>query len=140
MIVDPSQMLWVLTTNGVLRRTDPSTNAKQDFQPKWTIDSRTAVRLETSPDGKYLAFSQLNGHVVELFDTTIEQNRVVSMDASESIVDMRWMSLSGSKSPRLAVLTSNKQTKLLDPNNHEQLSGSCPSTPLALVPQNVSEH
>ncbi len=139
MIVDPSQMLWVLTTNGVLRRTDPSTNAKQDFQPKWTIDSRTAVRLETSPDGKYLAFSQLNGHVVELFDTTIEQNRVVSMDASESIVDMRWMSLSGSKSPRLAVLTSNKQTKLLDPNNHEQLSGSCPSTPLALVPQNVSD-
>jgi len=61
------------------------------------------------------------------------------MDATEGVVDLHWMTLAGSKSPRLAVVTSNKQTKLLDPNNHEQLSGSCPSAPLALVPQNVSD-
>ena len=137
--VDQSQMVWTLTSDGILRRTDPSTNAKQDFRTQWTIDDRTPARLEVSPTSKYLAFSQLNGHMVELFDTTIEQNRIVSLDASEAVVDLHWMTLAGSNSPRLAVVTTNKQTKLLDPNNHEQLSGSCPSTPLALVPQNVSE-
>lgn len=137
--VDQSQMVWILTSNGLLQRTDPSTNGKQEYRTRWTIDTNLPARLEVSPDGKYLAFSQLNGHVVELFDTTIQQNRIVNMDSTEGVVDMHWMTLAGSKSPRLAVLTSNKQTKLLDPNNHEQLSGSCPSTPLALVPQNVSD-
>ncbi len=137
--VDESQMVWTLTSNGLLQRTDPSTNAKQDFRTRWSIDTGTPSRLEVSPDGKYLAFSQLNGHVVELFDTTIQQNRVVNMDSTEGVVDLHWMALAGSKSPRLAVVTSNKQTKLLDPNNHEQLSGSCPSAPLALIPQNVSD-
>lgn len=137
--VDPSQMVWTLTNNGLLQKTDPSTNAKQNYRTQWSIDMSAPSRMEVSPEGKYLAFSQLNGHVVELFDTTIEQNRIVKMDSSEGVVDLHWMTLAGSKSPRLAVVTSNKQTKLLDPNNHEQLSGSCPSAPLALVPQNVSD-
>lgn len=137
--VDPLQMVWTLTSDGLLRRTDPSSDAKQDFRTQWSIDAGAPARLEVSADGKYLAFSQVNGHVVELFDTSIDQNRIVKMDPSERVVDLHWMTLAGSKSPRLAVVTSNKQMKLLDPNNHEQLSGSCPSPPLALVPQNVSE-
>lgn len=137
--VDESQMVWTLTSNGVLQRTDPSTNAKQEFRTRWSIDAALPARLEVSPDGKYLAFSQLNGHAVELFDTTIQQNRNVNLETTEGVVDLHWMTLVGSKSPRLAVVTTNKQTKLLDPNNHEQLSGSCPSTPLALVPQSISD-
>jgi hypothetical protein len=137
--VDESQMIWTLTSNGLLQRIDPSTNVKQEFQTQWSIEANMPVRFEVSSDGKYLAFSQLNGHVVELFDTSIQQNRVVKMDAQEGVVDLQWMALVGSKSPRLAVVTSNKQTKLLDPNNHEQLSGSCPSTPLALIPQTNSD-
>ena len=137
--VDQSQMVWTLISNGLLQRTDPSTNAKQEFRTQWSIDASLPSRLEVSPEGKYLAFSQLNGHVVELFDTTIQQNRIVNMDTTEGVVDLHWMTLTGSKSPRLAVVTSNKQTKLLDPNNHEQLSGSCPSTPLALIPQTISD-
>lgn len=137
--VDSLHMIWTLTSDGWLRRTDATTDEKKDFQTQWTIDASTPSRFEVSLDGKYLAFSQLNGHVVEMFDTSIDQNRIVKLDASEGVVDLHWMNVAGSKSPRLAVVTSNKQTKLLDPNNHEQLSGSCPSTPLAVIPQNVTQ-
>ena len=137
--VDDSQMVWTLTSDGRLRREDPSTQAKREFRTRWSIDPSTAARLEVSADGQFLAYSQLNGRTVELFDTSIEQNRIVQLEPNEGVVDLHWMALAGSKSPRLAVLTSNKQTKLLDPNNQEQLSGVCPAPPLALVPQNAAD-
>jgi hypothetical protein len=57
------------------------------------------------------------------------------MSEGERAIDFSWVSLAGSKVPRLAVVTSDSETKLLDPNNHEQLSGRCPSEPMALLPQ-----
>ncbi len=137
--VDESQMVWTLTNDGTLRREDPSSQAKREFRTRWSILPNTAARLEVSADGNFLAFSQLNGRTVELFDTSIEQNRTVQLDVSEGVVDLHWMTLANSKSSRLAVLTTSNQTKLLDPNNREQLSGKCPAPPLALVPQTAAD-
>ena len=137
--VDDSQMIWTLTNDGKLRREDPSAQSNREFRTRWSITPNSPARLEVSADGKFLAFSQLNSRTVELFDTSIEQNRVVQFDSSEGVVDLHWMALAGAKSPRLAVLTSNNQTKLLDPNNREQLSGQCPAPPLALVPQSTAD-
>jgi len=137
--VDETQMIWTLTSDGRLRRVDASTQANREFRTRWNIDPAATARLEVSADGQFLAYSQLNGRTVELFDTSIEQNRIVQLDENEGVVDLHWMALAGSKSPRLAVVTSNKQTKLLDPNNQEQLSGICPASPLALVPQSTSD-
>ncbi len=134
MTVDDSQMIWMLTADGVLRREDPSTKAKRSFQTQWSLNGGLRpknARIEVSADGQFVAFSAQERPTVELFDTKSEQNRSVRLADREGVVDLRWMKLAGTKSPRLAVVTTNKQTKLLDPNNHEQLSGSCPAAPLA---------
>jgi hypothetical protein len=155
MNVDSAYLCWTLTSDGELRREAPAAlghnsaapspaqktvaQTQQSFQTQWQIDPNKRSRLEVSPDGQFIAFAQQPSASVDLFDTTTGQNRNIQLGAAQKIVDLQWLSLAGAKSPRLAVVTSDNETKLLDPHNHEQLSGRCPAEPMALVSKSVND-
>lgn len=131
--VDDAQMIWTLTTDGRLRKEDPSHQTIASYRTPWKIAAENPTRLEVSPGGQFVAIYQARARKIRMFDTLIEQTREVDLTERESVVDFGWVTLAGAKTPRLAVVTSESETKLLDPNNHEQLSGRCPADPLAIV-------
>lgn len=149
MNIDSAFLCWTLTSDGELRceipagslnqSESPSTVLPQSFQTQWQIDPQKRSRLEISPEGHFVAFTQQPSNSIELYDTLAKQSRNIKLESNQQIIDLQWLSLAGDKSPRLAVLTSGNETKLLDPKNQEQLSGRCPSEPMAIVPTNISD-
>ncbi len=133
--VDADQLLWTLTSDGKLNRQDPGSGSSQSFRTPWKLENARAARIEVAPGGRFVGMVSANGNSISMFDTSSEQNRDIRLPSGEKAVDFAWVSLAAAKTPRLAVLTSNSETKLLDPSNHEQLSGRCPNEPIAILPQ-----
>lgn len=129
-MTDEAHMLWSLSSDGILSRVDEQ-GKRDKYQTPWKNVTGSA-RLEISSGGKYIALAEYGSSQISLFDTSINQNRQVSLGAVQ-VVDFHWLALAGSLSPRLAVVTTENETILLDPDNHEQLSGRSQATPLALV-------
>ncbi|MEZ6134122.1 MAG: hypothetical protein R3C53_04335 [Pirellulaceae bacterium] len=88
-------------------------------------------RLLPSENGDYFAWLQAGGQSVLVFDST--SNQSTTLELSGRTVDAGWLRLNGAAPPRLAVVTSDSRTVLLDPSNHEQLSGSSAAPPLAVI-------
>ncbi len=129
--VDSQQMIWTLYDDGVLERREVLAGAGHRYQTRWTRGQ--GGRLLVSPNSDFVATSSAGGSLIQVFSTQSKQNRKIQLEPDVAVTDFCWLTLQGSRSPRLAVVTSDDQTILLDPLNHEQLSGRCPSQPLAIV-------
>ena len=131
--MDPAQSTWLLDHEGnlALFKNGISNSANQKFATPW--NAQPGDSLAVSVDQKFVALWSINKSSLEIFDTATGQNRVVTLESDEHPVDLRWTELKGSPTPRLSFVTNTGMLMLLDPTNHEQLSGRCPTRPLALI-------
>ncbi len=130
---DAEHSLWLLHESGRLSRSrDPArqVGSEPQFEPPWRPD--VGSRIVTSPTSDYVVLLQPDRSQIEIFSTSSRQNRIVSL-GGELPLDLKWMTLAGAHESRLAVITDRRKTILLDPGNHEQLSGRCPADPVALL-------
>ncbi len=127
--------LWTWLTNGelLLQPSSASGHAPLKHKPRWPINTSPAARLEVAPTNEDIALCKVGGNEVHLFNTRSEQSRTVHLGTSASVVDMQWFSVSATSAARLAVITRDGQTVLIDPTNREQLSGRSPLEPKALL-------
>jgi hypothetical protein len=130
---DERLSIWALLSDGTLQGLDAALKPLKSWATEWIDASPNSVRLLPAPDGKLFALS-IPG-AIEVFDTKSQQAIRYAIPDKDVIVDMQWLTMASSQALRLAAITSGKQVMLLDPENRQQLSGSCPSDPLAIVPQ-----
>jgi hypothetical protein len=130
--VDAQQNLWRLSDTGQLECIDPTGGSSDSLKTPWKSEPGE-VRLIAAPDGEYFALLSESGQRLQVLERRSLQNSVVHLSPGASIIDMRWLTIGGVKSPRLAVIDDRSQTILFDPSNHEQLSGGCPSPPVAII-------
>ena len=137
--LDSSQAWWRFDAEGSLQRFAPriqTRNPEVEYQPGWQVDSRGQLLISAS--ARFVALVVPSSPTIEVFDCEQKVNRTIRMDAdagalSSSAVDVRWLSVRGDPHPRLAVLTNRQRIMLLDPRNQQQMSGECPSAPLAIL-------
>jgi hypothetical protein len=147
--VDSEQQTWLLHTGGLLTLTSAVSSDQsrgKSIESPWSPS--VGSRLCVSPQSEFVALvthplpeHRGNGLVngagdatqIQVLDTRSGKNQTMHLGGGVPI-DLQWLTLSGTVSPRLAVLTSDQRTLLLDPLNREQLSGDCPSPPLAILP------
>lgn len=131
--VDASQSLWLLADTGQLESFAPLfETATESLQTPWKSESGALV-LTASPNADYFALLSQSGSRLQVLDRRSLQNTELQLNPEGSVVDMQWLTVGGSKWPRLAVIDNRSQTILFDPSNHEQLSGRCPSPAVAIL-------
>lgn len=132
--VDATQAIWLLGEEGALQRfaNGIAASPTSEFATPW--NASPGAKLSISADQNYIALWAPHNSEVQIFDTSSGQNRVVTLESDEFPVDLQWTNLRSSNSPRLALATNTGMLMLLDPTNHEQLSGRCPARPLAVLP------
>ncbi len=153
--VDAQQRTWLLDANGrltVMSAEAASSAGPKTYQTPWT-PTKTS-QLSVSPQADFIAMSRLpvgdsagipagtqSGievddlmDQVEILELQTGRNQTMHLGSDATPTDLQWLTLGGAKWPRLAVITSDCRTLLLDPRNREQLSGDCPSAPLAILP------
>ncbi len=142
---DEKGSVWTLYNTGQLRRDSASTlatpeaNAAAWLDTRWRSDKNATSRIEVSPASNYVAYNLLGEPSIQWIDGNTLENRTIELDATEQLIDMRWLpSLEGS-SARLAILTSGGQTLLIDPTDRQQLSGRSSVKPLAVLPATPGE-
>ncbi|MCA9132430.1 MAG: hypothetical protein KDA45_04725 [Planctomycetales bacterium] len=131
--VDAHAMAWTVFADGRLQQRAVLDKQSKDFVTDWQIEGNARGRLAVSPTTQHVAFSAQGSSRVQLFDLNHRQNRTVQLGEGVRVRDFQWFELGVSGPPRLAVITSDWQTILLDPSDREQLSGRCPAEPLALL-------
>ncbi len=147
--------VWTLLADGQLQVAPPpdSTSATaaeiKSYDTRWNIDSAATQstaeqsqpmpRIEVADNLQQVAFIAIEGNSLQLFDCKNEQNRTIALGASANIVDALWVATEGENAERLAVITRDGETLLIDPSNRQQLSGHSPVEPLALLPAARSE-
>ncbi len=133
--VDASQSLWLLSDAGQLESFAPLLDtATESLQTPWNSESG-ALMLTASPNADYFALLSQSGRRLQVLNRRSLQNTELQLHPEGTVVDMQWLTIGGSKAPRLAVIDNRSQTILFDPSNHEQLSGRCPSPPVAILGQ-----
>ncbi len=132
---DSRHTLWTLLVGGELHQqpNSASDQSVKKFNTRWQVDLHSAVRMEVAPDSHDVALGIIGGSEVQLFNTTTAQSRSINMGSSSKIVDFQWITMSAPSTARLAVITRDGQTVLIDPTNREQLSGRSPVEPVALM-------
>ena len=142
---DEQGSVWTLYNTGQLRRDTASTLAMPETQAvtwldtRWRNDSSSVTRLEVSPASSYVAYASNDKTSVQWIDCNTKENRTIELDTAGRPSDLRWLPGREGNSARLAIITSEGQTLLIDPTDRQQLSGHCPVTPLALLPIRVDE-
>lgn len=133
-VVDSRFRTWILHTDGALTQIDDLLHARQtarNLKTSWQPQPDSLILI--SPEAGKIAMASGSHSKIEVLDVTDGQHRTFDLPNGDVPVDWKWMRLNGSKSPRLAVITSGDQAVLLDPRNQEQLSGRCPARPVALL-------
>jgi hypothetical protein len=142
---DAQGSVWTLYNTGQLRRDSASTLASGDSEAaawldtRWHIDATSLARLEISPASKYVAYTATDSTSVQWLDCDSQENRTIQIDSSASLTDLRWLQGREGTLARLAVLTSDGQTLLIDPTDRQQLSGRSSVAPLAVLPASSQE-
>ncbi len=135
---DHRQLMWVLREDGRIEHTDAAGQIKQSHETNWKFSKNANVRLQVSTHGQFVAaFSHDSGRI-DLFEIAAQRKQVVQLAANQRIVDIAWLAANEVQSPRLLVLTSDRQTLLIDPSSQQQLSGLCQADPVAILPQTDS--
>jgi hypothetical protein len=131
---DSRQMIWALQNDGTLHELNWELATQATYQTGWANLGASSPVI--SHDSRYFAV-QFDKRGVEIWDTKAEQSIRFPLPEATAVIDMKWLTLSSSKAARLAVITSANQVLLLDPANRQQLSGSCPGEPIAIVTQSI---
>ncbi|QDV22369.1 TlpA family protein disulfide reductase [Aureliella helgolandensis] len=131
--VDANQMVWQLHGDGRLERQSIVGDAATSFTTPWKTVAGAMPRIQVSQDTRYIALAERDTNHLEIFDSQSEQNRKIELPLNSTIVDLRWLAMHGTRSPRLAVVTRDAKTILLDPKNREQLSGDSAVKPAAII-------
>lgn len=131
---DKNHTAWLLLADGSLQQVDANLKMSQVQRTDWRMSHGLPSAVVASSDSRYFAcVSDASPGQIDLFDAKLSHSTSFpTLDRSE-IIDFQWLTQIGTKMPRLAVVTSSKQLLLLDPENRQQLSGSCPADPLAIV-------
>ena len=142
---DDQGSVWTLYNTGQLRRDTASTLAMPEssavawLDTRWRNVSSAMVRLEVSPASDYVAYTSRDATTVQWIDCDTKESRTVEFESAGHPTDLRWLPGSAGSSARLAIITSEGQTLLIDPTDHQQLSGHSPVAPLALLPAGSRE-
>ena len=131
-VTGPKQRLWELSRDGRLTVREPRLpQVELEFQPEWTLTDD--AELLVAPGARFVAYASSSQKRVEIFDLETQRNQTVSLRIEAPPNQFTWLGLHGSDVPRLAAITANNELLLLDPANHEQLSGRCPTAPVAFL-------
>lgn len=128
--------LWTLDDDGTLdswQTHGRDLAIQQTWATQWSGIPRRS-RLETDGQGRYVAMMVMDSNRLEVFDTQDESSFRVNLRDGERLVDARWLKSTADARGRLAAITAQGTLLLIDPANQQQLSGRCPTTPVALVP------
>lgn len=129
---DSTQSTWLLNREGELQSfaNGLANSPTTQLETNWSANSEDRLAISSNQD--YVALWTPGKSKLQIVDTATGQNRVVALEADEYPVDLKWTELRNSN-PRLALVTNKDMLVLLDPTNHEQLSGRCPTRPLAIL-------
>lgn len=128
----PNQRLWELNRDGRLTVREPrSPKVELEFHPEWTLTDDAEMLV--APGARFIAYASSAKKTVQIFDLETQRNQTVSLRIEAPPNQFTWLALHGSDVPRLAAITANNELLLLDPANHEQLSGRCPTAPVAFL-------
>ncbi len=134
-MADAQEMLWCLSSSGRLQCLNSEAQVNRSLQTDWRLQPSAGTRLRLLVDSKGSNFALLDAAArqVQVFSDRGPNSINIELGANVGPIDAGWLHLQGTKQSRLAIITQGHKTILLDPTNHEQLSGDCPSAPLAVV-------
>jgi hypothetical protein len=127
-------MVWTLYEDGNLQQREVQGSLEKNYTTSWRVADRSQVRISVSPTSQYVVLGTQEPSGVQVFDCSTEQNRTIELGKDALLRDFQWLDFGAAEPPRLAVITHDGQTLLIDPTNREQLSGRCPVEPFALLP------
>jgi hypothetical protein len=132
---DEQQTLWILLRSGQLQQISNATSppAIVTHNTAWRPEERAGVRLEVGSDCQNMAMFWPHGNQIALHNVATQQSRIVQVGDGAKLVDMQWLTLGSPSSTRLAAITRDGQTVLIDPSNREQLSGHSAHQPVAVL-------
>lgn len=133
-VADSEHRIWRFQESGTLERSGLRAGGLESiatYETDW--EAKEGSRLLVGPFNRYVALCAPEVNLLHVYDTTQQQDRSIEIHEPSRLLDFAWLTLNGSKSPRLAAITDADRLILLDPRNREQLSGKCPSSPLAIV-------
>ncbi|MCA9182460.1 MAG: hypothetical protein KDA51_13435, partial [Planctomycetales bacterium] len=142
---DERGSVWTLYNTGQLRHDTASTlalpdaNAAQWLDTRWRHGASTPTRIEVSPASNYVAYHSHDDTAIQWIDCETKENRTIELDVAGRLIDMRWLPRLEGSTARLAIITSEGQTLLIDPTDRLQLSGYSSVKPLALLSGSPSE-
>jgi hypothetical protein len=139
---DQQQTLWILLRSGQLQQisnaTSPPTSVTHNTT--WRPEERAGVRLDVGPDCQNIAMCWTQGNQIALYNVATQQSRTVQVGDEAKLVDMQWLTLGSPDSTRLAAITRDGQTVLIDPSNREQLSGQATQQTVAVLSRRTGSH
>lgn len=142
---DEQGSMWTLYNTGQLRQDTASTlalpdaNATQWLDTRWRNEASDTGRIEVSPASNFVAYNSHGDTAIQWIDCETKENRTIELDVAGRLIDMRWLPRREGSKARLAVITSEGQTLLIDPTDRQQLSGYSSVKPLALLPGSPSD-
>ncbi len=131
------QRVWLLTHDGELQARSLTDNSLERWGTNWK-NVQVPASLHIAPDGQNVALLSDNGTRLRVTNLSTRQASELQLQPTATVVDLKWLQLPGATSPRLAVIDSLSRTTLFDPDNHEQLTGECPSSPLVILDQELA--
>lgn len=135
---DQQQMLWTLRADGNIELADLRGQVKQTHATEWRFSVQDGIRMQLSADGQYVAAYAPGVQQIDIMEVSSQTRKKIQLNAGQQIVGIHWLAATELQTARLLVLTSNRQTLLIDPNNQRQMSGLCQADPLAFIPHSSS--
>lgn len=138
---DALRNLWLLRADGKLLQMNPSGKVEQELPSGFDMASRKpgrqdTVRIAIDEPAKFVALSARRGDRLVIVEPVTQRSSVVQL-SNQSLTDFRW--LDTPSGVRLAAITRNGKTLLVDPSRFEQHSGQSNQVPLAILPRVAEE-
>ncbi|MBX3420556.1 MAG: hypothetical protein KF752_03265 [Pirellulaceae bacterium] len=130
---DAGQSPWLLLADGTLYQLDAQLQTLATWDTGWTSTTTERGRLLPASGNRYCAWTTESLDRVEVLQCKTKQSTTFDLPAGSRARDLQWLSVQGSKSPRLAVITTNNKILLLDPENRQQLSADVSLEPIAIL-------
>ncbi|MEM7473865.1 MAG: hypothetical protein AAF483_02675 [Planctomycetota bacterium] len=133
---DTQERIWTLYENGSLWIRNANTpESSLELNPEWEWQPQGKLLIDAS--GRYVALVSTQTKLLQLYDCEKKRNQSIGLQINAMPHEFAWLNLKTNETPRLAAITAEKELILIDPENHEQLSGTCPNLPVALLPQST---
>ncbi len=138
---DAMRNLWLLKSSGRLFQLNASGKTEREFASVFSdadnsSKSKGLVRMAIDDAARYVALSAPLGDRLVVLDTATSRTSAVQLN-QQSLTDFRWLETPAGL--RLAAITPNGKTLLIDPSRFEQHSGQSNQAPLAILPRVAEE-